>query len=47
MRIQNDNFMTFFCWRSCYITSVFVTMYVAFCDLFQGLKTVMDFRGQD
>ena len=43
MRIRNDNFKKSFCWRSYYIISVFVNMYVAFC----GLKTVMDFRGQD
>ena len=47
MRIRNDNFKKFFCWRSYYTISVFVNMYVAFCDLLQGLKTVMDFRGQD
>ena len=47
MRTLNDDFKKSFCWRSYNIISVFVKMYVAFCDLLQGLKTVMDFRGQD
>ena len=45
MRTRNDDFKKSFCWRS-YIIFVFVKIYVAFCDLLQGLKTVMDLEAR-